>query len=559
MQIFFLPFLSTLTYMLFDIIDTYTSDQKDLLKNLRKDLVVFLDSREESKKILTFLSKAAIIGIDETKHQVHLWVPNEFVLHQVKKFFKKTLKEWIHDTYNSAYSVNILVYPELMHATTHDLQLDLKKLVTPSASPSPAPRRGAGTLNVWPDGIYSGDWSALWDTRYVTPNARSSRVLDEYTQRDLEEYFWILFEKKYTFNNFVIWATNELAANAAKAIAEKPGEIYNPFFVYGDVWLGKTHLMQAIWNHIIDHHPEKVIIYLPCTKLIDRIVHAVRFNKLDTLRQKFENVDVLMIDDIQFLAGKEKTQEIFHNLFNDFVSKHKQIVITSDQSPKALTLLEARLQSRFALGLVTDIKAPDSETRIAIIQSKLQKKWASLEPDQIEIVAHSVTSNIRELEWVLNILMTKQQLLWRTLANQDVYDALETIWIHDARDAWGTIDTSTHEVPLQPTNASITSMQSTWPGPASTSAKAYDQVVKRVSTYYSIPLSDLTWKARTKDVSFARQICIYIAKTHFQRSLQKIWAYFNKKNHTSILYSLNTFKKYLSTHPDFEKTLGTFM
>ena len=156
--------------------------------------------------------------------------------------------------------------------------------------------------------------------------------------------------------------------------------------------------MQAIGNHIIDNQPEKVIVYLPCTKFIDKIIHAVRFNKLDAFKAKLEEVDVLMIDDIQFLAGKDKTQEIFHNIFNDFYAKGKQIVITSDESPKALTLLEPRLQSRFSLGLVADIKAPDMETRMAILHAKAQKKDIILEEKHTEIIAEAVDTNVRELE-----------------------------------------------------------------------------------------------------------------------------------------------------------------
>jgi len=156
--------------------------------------------------------------------------------------------------------------------------------------------------------------------------------------------------------------------------------------------------MQSIGNHIISNDPEKVIVYLPCTKFIDKIIHAVRFNKLEQFKQKLEEVDVLMIDDIQFLAGKDKTQEIFHNIFNEFYAQGKQIVITSDESPKALTLLEPRLQSRFSLGLVADIKVPDLETRIAILHAKAQKKDVDLDQRHIEIIAEAVNTNIRELE-----------------------------------------------------------------------------------------------------------------------------------------------------------------
>ena len=156
--------------------------------------------------------------------------------------------------------------------------------------------------------------------------------------------------------------------------------------------------MQAIGNKIIQKYPEKTVLYLPTTKVIDHIIRAIRFNKLPQLMEKLEQIDVLMLDDIQFLAGKTKTQEIFHNIFNDFYAKHKQIVITSDLAPKELTLLEARLQSRFALGLVADIKVPDMETRIAILETKCKKKGEALDTQYIELIAQVVDTNVRELE-----------------------------------------------------------------------------------------------------------------------------------------------------------------
>jgi chromosomal replication initiator protein len=181
-------------------------------------------------------------------------------------------------------------------------------------------------------------------------------------------------------------------------VAEEPGQVYNPLFLYGSVGLGKTHLMQAIGNAIMERFPEKVVVYLPATKLIDEIVSAVRGNKVSNLLKKFEEVDVLLVDDIQFVAEKEKTQEIFHNIFNDFQLAKKQIILSSDRPPKELVHIEPRLKSRFALGLVADIKAPDFETRVAILQSKLISKGESVDFNFLELIAKHVKDNVRELE-----------------------------------------------------------------------------------------------------------------------------------------------------------------
>ncbi len=516
--------------MLFDIIDTYDKDTKQALKSVRQDLVTYLNAHEDPKKIVTFLIKCAIIHIDDQHQSITLGVPNEFVLNQVKKFFKKSLLEWVHETYNINYTIEFIVYPEL-HQWSHELHVNMEsiKKSTKSSPSSPPPPQ---TM-----------------TRTAT--------LDSSTKSALEDYFWILFEKKYTFDNFIVWATNELAASAAQAIAEKPGEVYNPFFIYGNVWLWKTHLMQSIWNKIIASRPELVIVYLPCTKLIDKIVHAVRFNKLDSLKKRLEQVDVLMIDDIQFLAGKEKTQEIFHNIFNDFTAKQKQIVITSDQSPKSLTLLEARLQSRFSLGLVVDIKAPDLETRMAIIDVKAQKKNLSLTSEIIETVARSVTTNVRELEWVVNILATRHQMLHKELTLIDVHQALETLWIEDISAPAHTtgVETETHVITPPPVQSSSVHTST----PRWTSAKDFDQIIATIASYFGVRKNDLTGELRNKEISYARQIAMYIAKTEFHRSLQKIGNYFWGKNHSSVIYSLKTCEKNLKKTPRTQELITQFL
>jgi len=489
--------------MLIDIISTYDTHTKKHLIQLWTEIIKFLDAKHDSKKIMTFLNKCTFIWIDEKEKLIHLWVPNDFVLSQVKKFFKKSINEGIHETYNNDYSLNLVVYPDLQQGD-HELQIELKKYLRTTI-----------------------------ETKIQEKQSKNESPLKASW---LDEYFGILFEKKYSFDNYVIGSTNELAASAGKAIAEKPGEVYNPFFIYGDVGLWKTHLMQAIGNHIIDNQPEKVIVYLPCTKFIDKIIHAVRFNKLDAFKAKLEEVDVLMIDDIQFLAGKDKTQEIFHNIFNDFYAKGKQIVITSDESPKALTLLEPRLQSRFSLGLVADIKAPDMETRMAILHAKAQKKDIILEEKHTEIIAEAVDTNVRELEWALNIVITKQQLLKRELTDEDIFNSLDTLWIQDTRRPWVA---ETHATQTQEVSApSIQPSRIT-----NTSVSAYEKKLSNIAAYYGLEIDKIKGNSRTKELSFARQCAMYIAKTQFNWSLQKIGNYFGGKNHSSVIYSIRKFEE----------------
>lgn len=474
--------------MLFDIINTYDQATITHLKSIWDAILIDLVKHEDSKKIVSFLGKCCVLWIDEQKHHIHIWIPNDFIAQQVQKFFKKPLHSAIKETFDTHYSPNFVVYPELQ-SWSHQLQSDLKKTV---------PTKEKET----PEMILS------------QPSVK----------KELTNHFWILFDPQYTFERFVVWAHNELAYSAAQAIAQKPGEVYNPFFIYWNVGLWKTHLMQAIWNYVIENDPDKVVLYLPTSTFIDKVIDAVRKWNLWQLQTRLKEVDVLMLDDIQFLAWKERTQEIFHNIFNEFYSEKKQIILSSDRSPKELTLLESRLQSRFALWLVADIKTPDTETRMAILQAKLKEKDIQLEPEHIELIAQTVNSNIRELEWALNIIVTRVTLLKKEITNNDIVEALSTLGYWSVQ-----------------TQQSSRSWWSVWWA----TPNRYDSAVTFVANYFGLLVSDIRWPKRNKEISRARQLLMYIAKKHFERSLQKIWDYFGWKNHASVIYSIGTCEELL--------------
>jgi len=460
---------------------------------MRWGIIQHLIKHEDAKKIAGFLSKCCVLGTDEQKKQVHIGIPNQFIESQVKKFFKKPITAAIQETFETQYTPHFVIYPELQTGE-HKLQLAVTNLL-----PKTAPK---------------------------LPEIQ----LDKDITKELGNYFGILFDPNYSFDRFVVWSHNELAYSAAQAIAQKPGQVYNPFFIYGEVWLGKTHLMQAIGNYIIQNDPDKVVLYLPTSTFIDRVISAVRKGALPQLQQKLHEVDVLMLDDIQFLAGKERTQEIFHNIFNQFYADKKQIVLTSDRPPKSLTLLEARLQSRFALWLVADIKAPDLETRIAILQEKLKEKALDMDSKHLELIAQTVNTNIRELEGALNIVVTRLTLLNKELTDTDIIDALATLgftWVQNET-TWKT-----------PT-----------PTPTAWSAHSqYESIVTYIASYFWLLVSDLTGSWRQKEISRARQLCMYIAKKHFSWSLQKIWNYFWGKNHASVIYAIKTCEEALTKDP----------
>ena len=485
--------------MLIDIVDQYDSEKKQYLKELRTKVILQLSTQQDHKKIVAFLSKAWIINIEDNEKKIYIWFSNEFVMTQAKKIFNKSLKEAIQTVYNPRYTVEYVIYPPFSNWS--DLLIDLWELLNIKAS-----------------------------------SKKKSEPIEKSLKDDLYDYFGILFDPSFRFDNFVAWANNQFAFSAAKAVADNPWNAYNPLFIYWNVGLGKTHLMQAIWNEIIQNNPDKVIIYLPATKLVDEIVWALQHNKMSTLMRKFDDVDALLVDDIQFLADKDKTQEVFHNIFNDFQTKKKQIIISSDRPPKELLHIEPRLKTRFALGLVADIHAPDYETRIAILKSKLEIKQETIDSDLLAIIAQHITSNVRELEWALNILLTRKKLSWNEITEDDVYACLQTLG-YSTQHHMSTFD----------------AVNQNWK-----SQKNFDTIVEMVANYYSISVAELKSDSRKKEITTARQILMLIAKKHFKRTLEKIWMYFGWKNHATAIYAISNIEKKLKSDPDIQQDYQIF-
>lgn len=478
--------------MLFDVVEKYSETVVDSLTTTRQDIITELSHHHDHKKILSFLNKSALVGIDDKKQHMHIGLPNEFVLVQVKKFFHKALTKAIQEVYNPKFKPQYHIYPALQTPGNH-LVVDLKKL-----------------LKV--------------ETKKIATNQHESNS-DNKTSHFAKK-FDVVIDYKYSFDSFVVGSHNTFAYNAAKAVADNPGEVYNPLFLYGSVGLGKTHLMYAIGNHIMQSYPEKTVLYLPTTKLIDEIIMAIRKNKLSSLMKMFDEIDVLLLDDVQFLADKDKTQEIFHNIFNDFHMKKKQVIMSSDRPPKELHNIEARLKSRFALGLVTDINTPDYETRIAILQAKLAQRSESLDFELLGILAKYITDNVRELEGALNIIMTKKQLTGIELGEDDMYDCLKTLW---------------YDVETKMDDVSYTQVASI----NTTGISRYSKIVEFVATYYNLSVQDLKSDSRRKEISQARQMLMVIAKKKFDRTLEKIGDYFGGKNHATVIYALRHFDKKL--------------
>jgi chromosomal replication initiator protein len=324
---------------------------------------------------------------------------------------------------------------------------------------------------------------------------------------------------KYTFDSFVVGNSNRFAHAACLAVAQSPAKSYNPLFVYGEVGLGKTHLIQAIGNYIIQQNGKTKVLYISSEKFTNEMIDSIRDDRTVAFRDKYRSVDVLLIDDIQFLAGKERTQEEFFHTFNTLYESNKQIVITSDRPPKDITTLEERLISRFEWGLTTDIKAPDYETRIAILRKRAQTENLNVPDEVINFIAEKIPSNIRQLEGALTKLVAFSTFTKKELSVSLAQNILKDI------------------IPLENKKISI------------------EQIQKAVADYYTIKINSLLSKKRTKDVVLARQVAVYLSRELTDISLTSIGESFGRRDHTTIIHSYNKIKDKIKKDKGFKNTI----
>ena len=312
---------------------------------------------------------------------------------------------------------------------------------------------------------------------------------------------------KYTFDNFVVGSFNELPHAAGQAVSQNPGSLYNPLFIYGGVGLGKTHLMQAIGNEIIKNIPRKKIKYVSVEKFISEVVSSIRNKLMEEFKLKYREVDVLIIDDVQFLSGKEKTQEEFFHTFNALYEKNKQIIISSDRPPRSIQALAERLRSRFEGGMITDISRPDLETRLAILKTKAQERGSSFSEDIYLYIAENIQQNIRELEGALNKLIAHQKL------------GNEIIDIEKAR------------------NILKKNLESP------TKIKTPKKIIKAVSYFYDLKEKDLLQISRKKEIVKPRQITMYLLREELKCSYPFIGRQLGGKDHTTVIHSCEKINK----------------
>ncbi len=323
---------------------------------------------------------------------------------------------------------------------------------------------------------------------------------------------------KYTFKNFVVGAGNQFAHAACMAVAEQPGKTYNPLFIYGGVGLGKTHLLNAIGNHVADHTDLR-IAYLTTEQFTNEVINSIRYDKMMDLRKRYRHIDMLMIDDIQFLVGKERTQEEFFHTFNALYEGHKQIVLSSDRFPKDMPDIEERLRSRFEWGLIADLQPPDVETRIAILRKKSEDEGFKLPEDVIQFLSNTMKSNIRELEGSLVRLGAYASLTGQIITLDMAKNVLRDL-IGDKK--------------------KIVSM---------------DDIQEAVCSQFHVKMTELKSRRRSKTLVYPRQIAMYLCRELTDASYPEIGRQFGGKDHTTIIHACRQVAKAIETDKALHETL----
>ncbi len=327
------------------------------------------------------------------------------------------------------------------------------------------------------------------------------------------------FNPRYLFSSFVVGKSNEFAHAAAWAVAQAPSESYNPLFLYGGVGLGKTHLLHAIGTHIQTQNPEFRIAYLAAEQFVNELINSIRFDRMPAFRERYRTIDVLLIDDIQFLANKERTQEEFFHTFNTLYTSQKQIILSSDSSPRNIPTLEERLRSRFEWGLIADIQPPEHETKVAILRRKADLENIALPDDVAHFVARQARSNIRELEGLLNRVIAFASLTGKPLSRELAEETLKDLLPDSAR---------------RPDGAEIT---------------------KLVARHYGLKVSEIKSKNNSKQIAFPRQVAMYLLKKLTTLSYPEIGKQFNDKHHSTVMYSVDKIEQLRTTDADLDRVL----
>jgi len=323
---------------------------------------------------------------------------------------------------------------------------------------------------------------------------------------------------RYTFESFVVGSSNQFAQAACQAVAELPGTAYSPLFLYGGVGLGKTHLLHAVGHEMARLHPSLRLLYLSSERFTNELINAIRYDRTGEFRAKYRTIDLLLIDDIQFIAGKERTQEEFFHTFNDLYESHKQIVVSSDSTPKEIPELEERLRSRFEWGLIADIQPPDFETRVAILKKRAEIERVQLPDEVAYLMASRIKTNIREIEGSFTRMAAFCSLTGREMSVDVAQEVLSDLWSADEK------------------------------------VITIEHIQRTVSGFFGLRLADMRARTRTKAVAFPRQIAMYFARQLTHASLTEVGRAFDK-DHTTVLHAVSKIETLIREDAKFKKTV----
>ncbi len=356
--------------------------------------------------------------------------------------------------------------------------------------------------------------------KFIIPSQENVKKASQF-ESGSEEPCTSVLNPKYTFDTFVVGNSNRFAHAASLAVAESPAKAYNPLFLYGGVGLGKTHLMHAIGHFILSQNSSLKVLYVSSEKFTNELINAIKDDKNEEFRNKYRNIDVLLIDDIQFIGGKERTQEEFFHTFNALYEANKQIILSSDKPPKDITTLEERLRSRFEWGLIADIQPPDLETRIAILRKKAQLENLEVSNDIMVFIADNIASNIRELEGALNRVIAYSSLTQNEISVELATEALKDI--------------------LSANKAKIIDSNS---------------IKETVARYYNIRLDEFKSKKRNREISYPRQIAMYLCRELTDMSLPKIGEEFGGRDHTTVIHAFDKITDDVETNPETRRAVS---
>jgi chromosomal replication initiator protein len=345
-----------------------------------------------------------------------------------------------------------------------------------------------------------------------------------YTKVKRDSRDGIQFNPKYTFDNFIVGHNNRFAYAASEAVAKAPAKAYNPLFIYGSVGLGKTHLLHAIGLKIGQTQPNLKAKLVSSEQFTNELIHAIREKRVDKFRDQYRHVDILLVDDIQFLAGKEQTQEEFFHTFNDLHCCNKQIIITSDRPPKEIPTLELRLRTRFEWGLTADIQPPEFETRLAILQKKAELNHFEIPDDILHYIATQIPTNVREMEGALNRIVAHASLTDTKISLSIASNVIKDVV-----------------------------------GPKKEKPLTISFIKQKVCEYFNIQDSDLCSKNRTKELAYARQIAMYLSRELTNCSLPKIGENFGHRDHSTVMHACDKVKGLLSTDADTKSVINVLI